>query len=156
MRVFPLFVSVENKKILVVGAGKIAARRIKALLPFEADLVIVAPEIRQECCFCAEEKRVHVIHREYQSQDIEGAFLVLACSNRADVNEQVCADAKKLGILVNRCDKKEDCDFYFPGIALKGDVVAGISAGGNDHALAKKATEKVRDLFERELKERED
>lgn len=156
MRVFPLFVSLENKKILVVGAGNIAARRIKALLPFEAEIVVVAPEIRKECRFCAEEKRIRVIHRKYQSQDLEEVYLVLACSDQEEVNEQVCEDAKKRGILVNRCDKKEDCDFYFPGIALKGDVVAGISAGGNDHALAKRVTEKVRDLFQRECREREE
>lgn len=147
---FPLFFSMEEKKIVVVGAGTIAGRRIQSLLPFGARLLVIAPDSSVECRSLLAEAGVTFLEERYRKEVLEGAFFVLACTNDAAVNASVVRDARKLGILANRCDKKEDCDFYFPGIARRGEVVAGITAGGKEHRLAKKVTKQVQELFEQE------
>lgn len=145
---FPLFFSMEDKKVVVVGAGSIAQRRIQSLLPFGAKILVVAPETSMECRHLFATAGVTFLEKEYQKEVLEGAFFVLACTSDATVNEKVVQDARKLGILANRCDKKEDCDFYFPGIARRGELVAGITAGGRNHRLAKEATKQVQELWE--------
>ena len=75
--------------------------------------------------------------------------MVLAATGSQEVNEAVRADCRRLGIPVNVSSDRHSSDFYFPGIARKGDYVAGITASGRDHAGAKKLTEAVRALLDR-------
>lgn len=150
MAYFPLFIDLENKNILVAGGGRIAARRIRVLLEFGARLTVVAPEMSDEIAELASESdggSVTLINREYESGDMQGRVLALAATDRRKINHQVFLDAKASGIPVNVCDKKEECSFYFPGIAKRGELVAGITAGGGDHGLAKRASSEVRKLF---------
>ncbi|NBJ15819.1 MAG: precorrin-6A reductase [Dehalobacter sp. 4CP] len=142
---FPLFVSLQNKKIVVFGGGKIAARRIRTLLPFDADITVITPELvpelKQEL---AGNEKVTLLCRKYQEGDCNGADLVLAVTNETQVNRQIAEECTRYGIPVSVADCKELCTFYFPAVVRKGNVVIGLTASGEDHTKAKKTAEKLR------------
>ena len=122
---FPLFVNLSGKKILIVGAGSIALRRAEALSPFGAELMVTAPEGRPEM-----EKLA------FQEEDLEGAVLVLAATDDKELNSLVAELCRERGIPVNSCSDRTQCDFYFPGIARRENLVIGVTASGKDHRLA--------------------
>ena len=126
---FPLFVSLRGRRVVVIGGGRIALRRVRALADFGPKIMVVAPE----CCAGLRELaaagKITWLDRPYTPGDVEGSFFCLA------------------GVPVNVADRREECDFYFPALARSGPLVAGITASGQDHALAKEAAGAVRSLF---------
>ena len=70
--------------------------------------------------------------------------MVLAATSDCSVNEKICRECREKGILVNVCSDRELCDFHFPGIVSREELVIGINAGGKDHSLAKKWTDRIR------------
>ena len=145
---FPIFIDLSEKKILVFGAGKIARRRIKILCQFTPYLTVVAPDLLPEVEALAEEKEIRVLRKTYEESDIEGADIVFAATNDQAVNDRIHDDCKKHGIMVNVSSDRKKSDFYFPGIARKGDLVVGVTASGKDHAGAKKVSEQIRRLLD--------
>lgn len=147
MNYFPLFINLEGKQVLAVGGGKVALRRIRALLDFGCAVTLVAPEAAPGLRELAEQGRIRWIARAFEPRDVSGAFLVLAMTDSRAVNHTVWKGAKKAGAFVNVADCKEECDFYFPGIAAGGGIVAGITAEGENHRLAKEVTGQFRALL---------
>ncbi len=143
---FPLFVDLSKKRVLVVGAGTIAARRIRTLLDFAQRITVVAPDVSEEIRSLQTEAGdvLSVICRPFEPEDLEGADLVLAATNDPAVNETVGRLCKEKKIPGNVSHKKELCDYYFPGIVRKEQVVVGVTASGTDHAKARAVTEIVR------------
>ncbi len=144
---FPLFVDLSGKKLLVVGAGRIAYRRIRTLLRFAPRVAVVAvgalPELEAL-------PGVELLKKPYAPSDLDGADLVFAATNDPAVNDRVYEDCKRLGIPVNVASDKGKSDFYFPGVAVKENTVIGVTASGKDHEEAKRLTEAVRELLEKE------
>lgn len=146
---FPMFVDIENKNICVLGAGKIARRRITTLLQFACNLRIVAKEISDEVkALTAENPRVELFERTICDEDIDKVDILILATNNKEENSRVAVLAKQKGKIVNVADDKSLCDFYFPGMAISGDLVCGITAQGRNHKLSRKATSAVRQLFE--------
>lgn len=145
---FPVFIDLSEKRMVVFGAGKIARRRITVLSRFTPDLTVIAPECLPEVEMLAEEGKIRLLKKVYEEEDLEGADIVLAATNRHDVNKRIHDDCKKRGITVNVSTDRTMSDFYFPGIAQKGDIVVGVTAGGKDHAGARKVSERIRELLE--------
>ena len=144
---FPIFIDLSEKKILVIGAGKIARRRIGVLCQFTPNLTVIAPDSLPEVEALAEEGTIRLLRKSYEKEDIEGADIVFAATNDHDVNDRIHDDCKKYGIMVNVSTDRRKSDFYFPGIAVKGDIVVGVTASGKDHAGAKRVSEQVRKLL---------
>lgn len=141
---FPLFVNLSGKKILIVGAGSIALRRAEVLASFGAELIVTAPEGRPEL-----EKLAAVWNRRcFLEQDLEGADMVIAATDDKELNRQVAGFCRERGILVNSCSDRTQCDFYFPGIARKENLVIGVTASGQNHRLASAVAEKLRRWLE--------
>lgn len=140
---FPMFMRLEKKKIIVIGAGKIAARRIKTLLQFSADITVVAPEICEDLLNLGNQLTIR--RKEFEESDIEDAFLTVAATDAAEVNRRVYEAARSRGILFNTADNKELCDFYFPAVFSDEEVIGGIiSRNGENHRAAKQKAEKIR------------
>ena len=97
---FPLFVDISEKKIVVIGGGAIATRRVKTLLPFAPQIVVVAPEVTGELEELENEKKLTIFHREYQREDIYDAWMVLVATNDPKLNDGIYSVAKCLGALV--------------------------------------------------------
>lgn len=147
---FPLFVDLSKKNIVVIGAGKIAARRVKSLLPFAGKIKVIAPEVSSEITeMAASSEEVLVIEqRPYEAADLDGADMVLAVTNDKELNTRIGTLCKEKKILVNVSHEKELCDFYFPGVVQKDNVVIGITASGKDHSKAREVTEQIRAMME--------
>ena len=144
---FPAFVDLSGRHALVVGGGKIAARRVNTLVQFCPNVTVVAPKLHPDIDALAGAGRVAVLARPYREGDLDGADLVLACTDDADLNAGIAAACRERGIWVNAASDRTLCDFLFPGIARRGDVVVGVTAGGTDHALARRVTEDIRDYL---------
>lgn len=150
---FPMFIDIKDKKVLVVGGGKIAARRVNTLLNFYAKVIVIAPEINEELKVLKEKKLIEVIDRNYISEDINESFLVVAATNNRQVNYLVGEDAKKAGAFVTVADCKEESNFYFPAVFEDEGIVGGlVSKGGNNHSLVRKTAAKIRKYLQGEDK----
>lgn len=142
---FPMFLDLTDREIHVYGAGRIGTRRVKALLPFSPHLTVHAPDISGEIQKAAAEGRLFVRRESYEPGSIRSdTFMVLAATSDCSVNEKICRECREKGILVNVCSDRELCDFHFPGIVSREELVIGINAGGKDHSLAKKWTDRIR------------
>lgn len=147
---FPLFVDLSETDVLVVGAGRIALRRVKTLLDFAGRVTVVAPAVCDELEALAAAGGVALRRRAFEERDLEGAGLVLAATNDAALNARIARLARTRGIPVNVGSDKSLCDFYFPGVARRGSVVVGVTASGTDHAASRRVTQAVRRLLEEE------
>ena len=150
MAYFPVFIDLSGREILVVGGGPIAARRVRVLREFGCRILAVATtdikEMEKET-----PEAVRWLQGTYEKTDPLGMdgrpltrpLFVLAAAG-AGVNKTVVRDCRLLGIPVNDASEKENCSFYFPGIAKHGEAVAGVTSGGGDHQLAAVLSEAVR------------
>ena len=128
---FPLFMDLNSKKVMVVGGGTIAERRIRTLLDFVEEIWVIAPEISDGIRELKEQGRIFWKKKRYEREDIYDADLVLAATDDRKVNEDIYSACKCLGILVNTASDRRKCAFYFPGILLEEDVVMGFNSGGD-------------------------
>ena len=144
---FTMFVDQSKKNVLVIGAGVIAGRRIENLCEFTDNLTVVAPEISTKVRELSEKYGFTVNKRRYEKEDIFEADIVFAATNNREVNADIARDCEEEGILVNISTDRDKCDFYFPGLVRKGDIVVGVSASGKDHTEAKLVTEFIRKML---------
>ncbi len=153
-RKFPLFFDITDKKIIAYGAGRIATHRVETLLAFAPSLTVIAPEASE--AIREAETAGKLTYREtcYETGGIpDDAWMVLAATDDQAVNEAIWRECKQRGILVNVCSDRRLCDFQFPGIAFADDLVIGVNAGGTDHRLARRWTEKIQKEVAEEWKE---
>lgn len=146
---FPLFIDLSGKRIIVIGGGKIALRRVETLLEFADHITVVAPEVSDRIRQWKDAGRICWIDDVYHKEILKAADLVLAATDDPVCNEQVVRDCKARGIMVNASHKKELCDFYFPGIIRHKNLVVGVNSGGSDHREVREARERM----ERALKD---
>lgn len=155
MSYFPMFVDLEGKHVLAVGAGTIGSRRILTLLKFGARVTAVDPDGRQLQELGSRE-RLNWIRKPYEAcreQILEDPdfFMVLAATGNRSTDLLAVSDGRRMGAFVNIASDRSLSDFYFPGIACAGSVTAGVTTGGENHRLAKRACEEIRSfLSERE------
>ncbi len=140
---FPVFVDLSGKEILVVGAGKIASRRIRTLCDFSERITVIAPEISPEVLSLAEKNSMKTLQRRFVMEDLEGKDMVLAATDDASLNREIGVRCRALGILVNVSSEQSMCDFQFPSIVQDGEVVIGLNASGKAHHLVKETRQKV-------------
>ena len=146
-KMFPLFVDLTEKKILVVGAGKIASRRVKTLLPFAGEITVEAPEAAEELLDLAEKGEILYRKKTYAREDLYDADMVIAATDSREVNEDIYSACKCLGIQVNVASDQNKCDFHFPGILEYDGVVLGFNGSGRDHRKVRQVREKVQEAL---------
>ena len=139
---FPLFIDLTGKKVVLIGGGTIAARRIATLRLFGCEIEVVAPELK-----CSPEG-LHWKQRAYRSGDLEGACLAIAATDSRQVNHQVGVDAGRLGIPVSVADCEGECTFYFPAVCTGENLIAGVVSGGKDHHRTARAAKAIRRALE--------
>lgn len=146
---FPIFVSLEHKKCVVIGGGTIAVRRVRTLIKFCGHITVISPSVCPEMENVIKENKITYYSRHYQPGDGKDAFLLAACTNDREVNHQAGEEARASGAFVSVADCKEECNFLFPGIAAEEEsgAVIGVCASGKNHSLAKKLTGQCRELL---------
>lgn len=118
MSYFPMFIDIEGKYILVVGAGKIALRRVQTLLQFRARIKVIAKEIPKEqkeaFHLLVSEGKIVLEEKAFDESDLtEAFFLVLAATNVKKLNHEICMLCRKRKILANTATDRTDCDSIF-------------------------------------------
>jgi len=145
---FPVFLDISKRKIIVIGGGKIGTRRIKSLLAFSTNIMVVSPQIDEELENVRD--KICIKYEKYDEKYLDDAFIVIAATNSREVNQKIYEDAKKKNILVNVSDKKEQCDFYFPAIFYNDEVLGGlISIDGENHKIAKERSGMIMEYLNR-------
>lgn len=147
-RFFPMFVDLSDKKIIVVGGGNIATRRVKTLLQFTRNITVIAPNMTFELTELGKTGKIETIVRPVKRSDFTDAYMVLATTNDWKINEEIYRICKAEGIYVNVSDSKEKCDFYFPGVYVQEELVIGITASGHDHKKARKVRIAIEETLE--------
>lgn len=138
MSLFPMFLKLEGRSCLVVGAGTIGQTKIRSLLVAGASVRVVAPRANAGVSEWARSGVISWAARDFNAADLEGAFLVVAATSSPDVNESIFREAQRRGVLCNVVDDPERCDFYYPAVVRRGQLQLAISTGGHSPALAQR------------------
>lgn len=133
---YPVNLDIVGRQCLVVGGGKVAARKILSLLFCGGVVRVVSPEICRTIKELVDKKRVEWVSREYQDSDILDAFLVFAATDNSAVQQKVAEHAGTWGILLNSADNPELSDFQLPAKLRHRELLITISTGGSSPALA--------------------
>lgn len=150
---FPIFIDISEKKIVVIGGGNIATRRVNTLLQFAKQIEVVAPEVTTDLRELSEKGEIVWKQCGYCREQIQEADVVLVATNQREVNHRVKMDCEQMkvktgrNVLVNIADDKNMCDFYFPGIVDTGEVVVGINSGGKNPGLVKETRKKIQNTL---------
>ncbi len=137
---FPLFFKLDEAKVLVAGAGEVAARKISALLDCGAQVTVIAPEVsdRVKELSAAHPGRVCLINGPFSEELLSGMSLAVAATADPAVNAAVSEAAQKRGIPVNAVDRPELCTFYCGAQVKRGPLTLAIGTDGTAPLLAKK------------------
>jgi len=138
----------KGRRCLVVGGGDIGLEKVEGLLACDADVTLVAPVAHPELEDLAKEGSIEWEQREYAgAADLEGVFMVIACTDDTDVNIAVFDDAERRAMLVNIVDVPPLCNFILPAIVRTGPLAIAISTAGASPALAKRMKREISELF---------
>ncbi|NOY97118.1 MAG: bifunctional precorrin-2 dehydrogenase/sirohydrochlorin ferrochelatase [Chlorobi bacterium] len=124
----PISIEISGQKILIVGGGQSAFKKLELLKQFNAEIKVVALTV------CDEIKRSGVEYREkeYDKNDLQGCLMVYSCTNDKEVDKQIVKDARESGVLVNIHDQPGMCQFISPAIFQYGQVTVAVSSNGRD------------------------
>jgi precorrin-2 dehydrogenase/sirohydrochlorin ferrochelatase len=149
VRTYPIcLVGLENRRAVVIGGGKVAARKAQALLESGASVAAISPQFSAEFVRLAEpQARLELVRRPYRAGDLAGAFLVVAATDDPPVNRAVWGEALQRGCLVNVVDDPEHSNFILPAVVQRGEVKVAVTTGGASPALARRLREKLEALI---------
>lgn len=135
---YPILVELQGKKVLVVGGGKVAQRKIETLLECGAFVQVVARELTAELEQLRSRRKIEFLGGEFSHAYLEGAFLVFAATDDAMLNRRVSQAAQQRGLLVNAVDQPADCNFIVPSVLTRGNLLIAVSTSGKSPAFARK------------------
>lgn len=133
---YPVNLIVAGRRCVVVGAGRIAARKIDALLAAGAEVHVVAPRLGDQVRAWRDEQRITVDERTFEPSDLDDAWLATAAADDAAVNQAVFEAGGERRIWVNAADDPDNCSFTLMSVIRRGDLVVTVGTGGRSPALA--------------------
>lgn len=140
---FPMFLKLEGKRCLVVGAGKVGEPKIRGLIDTGARIRVIALQASETVRGWAEEGTISLELRPFAAEDLDRTFLaVVAAASRA-LNESIYREAQLRGVLCNVVDVPEYCDFYYPAVVRRGDLQIAISTNGQSPSLSQKLRQQL-------------
>ncbi len=148
---YPVFLKVKDLEILIVGGGNVAEEKMHFLTKSSPDakITLVSPMFREGTVKLAKQFNAKLIKSKYKRKFIKGKHIVIATTDKPEVNVKVWKHCRKLAKLVNVADNPPYCDFYMGGIVTKGNVKVGISTNGKSPTTAKR----LRQFFEEVIPE---
>src|ERR1022692_2414236 len=148
MELFPIYLKLEGRRCLVVGAGTIASPKIESLLRAGGDVTVVAPRALPAMQQWAASGRILLHTREFHETHLDGVFLVVTGTDLRPVNHAVAEAARARNILCNSVDDPPDCDFFSPSVVRRGDLQIAISTAGKSPALAQRLRGEIEELLD--------
>jgi siroheme synthase, N-terminal domain len=143
MNRFPLCINLEDKRFLIVGYGRIAKRKLKAISEFTSNIKIITKDPTEEKLG----KGIEIVNKCFDEKDIEGMDFVITATGSREQDEAIVAACKSRGIPVNAADDRDECDFFLPGIIKRGDLVVSVSTSGKSPAYSKHLREQIEDVI---------
>ena len=135
MSLFPIFIKLQGRSVLLVGAGPVAESKVGGLLSAGAVVTVVAPTATSGIQTLVREGKIVWHQRRFQPDDLNGITLLVAAVPR-EVASLIYEEAQIRRILVNSVDDPDNCDFYYPAVVTRGDLQIAISTAGHSPALA--------------------
>jgi uroporphyrin-III C-methyltransferase len=143
MSLLPIFLKLEGRSGLLVGAGTVALEKINSLLITGLRLRVIAPEAKPQIQELARNDRLDWIQRRFDAADLDDNFVVIAATDDPEVNATVYREAVRRGILVNSVDDPPHCDFYFGSVVRRGNLQIAISTAGESPAVAQRLRREI-------------
>jgi len=144
---FPMFVKLDGRQVLVVGARQVGEPKIRGLLPTGAKIRVVAHKASEAVQEWARLGQIVLEERDFVLSDLDNVFLVVVATSSRDLNEFVFGEAQSRRILCNVVDVPEQCDFYYPAVVQRGDLQIAISTSGQSPSLAQKIRQQLEHQF---------
>ncbi len=144
---FPMFLKLEGRQCLVVGAGKIGEPKIGGLLDTGARIRVVALDATPTVREWARTGEIELELRAFLAEDLDGAFLAVVATNSRSLNERVYHEAQRRGVLCNVVDVPDLCDFFYPAVVRRGDLQIAVSTAGQSPSLAQKIRQQLEKQF---------
>lgn len=142
-----MFMKLEGKRCLVVGAGKVGEPKIGGLIDTGARVQVVALEASESVHAWAQAGKITLEIRAYVESDLDAVFLAVVATASSDLNESIYREAQRRGVLCNVVDVPEYCDFYYPAVVRRGDLQIAISTNGQSPSLAQKLRQQLERQF---------
>jgi siroheme synthase-like protein len=150
LALFPMFLRLEGRACLVVGAGAVAEEKICGLLASGARVRVIAPSATAEITRLAREKKLSWVRRNFRVRDISRMFLVVAATSSPEVHEVVWHAAHRAKVLCNVVDDPVRCDFFYGAVMRRGALQIAVSTGGRSPALAQQIRKRLEEQFGQE------
>ena len=144
---FPMFVKLDGREVLVVGAGRVGEPKMRGLLSTGAKIRVVARQASEAVREWARNDEIILEERDFIPTDLDNVFLVVVATSSPDLHEQIYREAQSRRILCNVVDVPERCDFYYPAVVQRGHLQIAISTSGQSPSLA----QRIRQQLERQF-----
>jgi precorrin-2 dehydrogenase/sirohydrochlorin ferrochelatase len=149
-RLFPLLQALQGKKIVVIGGGSVAERKIRSLLECEARVTAIAPSLTPGLSELAASQKIEHAARSYRAGDLAGATLAFVATDDPEVSAAAAGEANRLGVPVNVVDQPRLCTFVIPAVLRRGRLTIAVSTGGASPAWAGRIKERLAEEFTEE------
>ncbi|GHT66950.1 porphyrin biosynthesis protein [Bacteroidia bacterium] len=143
----PISIDITDKKIVIIGGGKVAFHKSAILSRFTPEATVIAPEFHPEF----ENLPFQLIKKEYEADDLNGAFLVYICTGNETLNQQIKTACGKRGILASVCDNPLLCDFISPAIQKEENMTIAVSSNAQNVRQAIAVRNQIQVLIEKEI-----
>jgi precorrin-2 dehydrogenase/sirohydrochlorin ferrochelatase len=147
MKYYPIFLRVAGRPCLVIGGGRVAEQKVKALLDAGARVTVVSPDMTPALAELAAAGVLTYHQHGYASDDLRGFFLAYAATSDDALHVRIARDAEAMGVLLNVVDHPPLGDFIAPAVMTRGDLIIATSTGGASPALAKRIRRDLEDTF---------
>jgi siroheme synthase-like protein len=144
---FPMFLKLEGRQCLIVGAGKVGEPKIGGLIDTGVRIRVVALAASAAVREWARAGKIELELRAFSADDLEGAFLAVVTTNSRGLNERVYREAQRRGVLCNVVDVPDLCDFFYPAVVRRGDLQIAVSTAGQSPSLAQKIRQQLEKQF---------
>jgi precorrin-2 dehydrogenase/sirohydrochlorin ferrochelatase len=142
-----MFMKLEGKRCLVVGAGKVAEPKIGGLLGTGARVRVIALQATETVQAWAQAGTITLELRAFAAEDLDGTFLAVVATASRALNGSIYREAQRRGVLCNVVDVPEFCDFYYPAVVRRGDLQIAISTNGQSPSLSQKLRQQLERQF---------
>jgi precorrin-2 dehydrogenase / sirohydrochlorin ferrochelatase len=144
---FPMFVKLDSRQILVVGAGTVGTPKIEALLDTGARIRVVSLDATEAVREWARQGRIDLALRAFATDDLTRTFLAIVATSSRPLNKRIYREAQQRGVLCNVVDVPDLCDFYYPSVVRRGDLQIAVSTAGQSPSLAQKIRQQLEKQF---------
>jgi precorrin-2 dehydrogenase / sirohydrochlorin ferrochelatase len=149
MKLYPVMLNISGKKVLVIGGGNVAARKVRDLVECGALVTVVSPsvdasitELMNSC-----PGKIEIVQRAYMKDDLVEALMVFSATDDEEVNRRVYRDAGELNIFINAVDDPPNCTFFVPSWFDRGGLVISVSTGGISPSMAARIRREIEKII---------